>query len=349
MKKKTVQKDNSKNIEIYLNIENIVEIELEQSIIKLILNILNLESILFGSNATILLVSIFSVIKRTFKLRWYKSFDYIILLICSLGFLIHIYFVFDGLIKENLINNGYFRKLTNFSLPTILICNDIEDKIDVNFLLTASYLEDLTSDQINFNNTFYELRYFNKTHFISINPSNYLNPNSEISIKTIYYLNFKCFQISLMIDFNEDDFYLSFDYNLIEVIFRSSLGSKFYIFYMYKNTIQTSGIFRFVIEHDENSKNTYKSFKIDFEYFQIEREDKFEIFKNPSSLLYDKSNLNDANKYLDEMRINFNKINNLTTRNVILNNDQFKQEIDDNLFKQYYLQVILLLFLYSNN
>lgn len=106
---------------LYLNFNYVksIERELEQSFGKLALNILNLESILFGSTATSFLLTLFHVLKRIFKLKWRKAYRVIVFLICLIGFLVHNYLVFSEILYGELIDNGFFELIENFQMPKV--------------------------------------------------------------------------------------------------------------------------------------------------------------------------------------------------------------------------------------
>ena len=54
--------------------------------------------------------------------------------------------------------------------------------------------------------------------------------------------------------------------------------------------------------------------------------------------------INEPNTYLNKMEIDFKEKCNLTTKKLILENknERFNLEIDEEMFNQYYLQVILI-------
>ena len=64
--------------------------------------------------------------------------------------------------------------------------------------------------------------------------------------------------------------------------------------------------------------------------------DKFNFIKNPLLLLYGENDVNDPDRYLKRL-INFKR--GLSTLNLPLEKEAFNNEIDDDLFEQYYLQV----------
>ena len=81
------------------------------------------------------------------------------------------------------------------------------------------------------------------------------------------------------------------------------------------------------------------SYSIELQLFQVAREDKFESLKNLRTLLYESINLDDTTKYLANMKENFKNKYGLTSRDNILDRNDFNFRIDDELFKQFYLQI----------
>lgn len=116
-----------------------------------------------------------------------------------------------------------------------------------------------------------------------------------------------------------------------------------FVYFAYRQSTSKlfSGFHKFQLMNLTN-ETIYYGYPVTFEQLDIERNDRFELFKNPKSLFYKTIKVNDAADYLQEMKKNFEEEFNLTTRNIILLNeetDDFKREIDDELFEQFYLQV----------
>ena len=83
---------------------------------------------------------------------------------------------------------------------------------------------------------------------------------------------------------------------------------------------------------DDYYKYTYA---IDFELFEIKKEDNFLFLKDPLSWFNQK---NDSLDYLGNMKQKFKDNYGLTSRQILLDED-FKLEINDLLFEQFYLQI----------
>ena len=143
------------SLNINLNFETFFVKEIEQSAVKLVLNILNLESIFFGSNLTTLLLGLVEFLKRRYRFTWYRFYRFLIFLVCLAGFTLHIISIFYGIVKDPLTKIGYFEKIDNLFLPNQIFCFPLdESKIDPNVKLTGSYLDKVTNDELNFKKIF---------------------------------------------------------------------------------------------------------------------------------------------------------------------------------------------------
>ena len=255
--------------------------------------------------------------------------------------------VFQSIIEGDLIKNEYFTKLDEYNLPNTIYCFEYDDsKIDKNAKITGEYLDQLTSD-LTFKNVFEKINYFDKTHLrylivdkLNTTTNSNFYSNSEISLAHFYYLNLKCFEIILKPPFKEEDFYfnankLVLDVNLNDFIYRQHS----FIYFLYRETEskQIGGSYLYKIGNPPKYKYRKYTYEIEFQLIKIKREDKFEFLKNPVSLFFETSAINDATNYLETMKQKFKNKYKLASRDTIL--DDFKLEIDDLLFKQFYLQI----------
>ena len=332
---------------IKLNYENLEEKEFEQSSLKLFLNLVNLISIFFGLNAISILLIALSNLKRFLKLKWYKVFIILVIVVCSIMFLLNNIMVFQTIIEGDLIKNEYFTKLDKYNLPNSIYCFKYNNsKIDKNTKITGEHLNQLTSD-LTFKNVFKKIAFFNKTHYQLLNidelntttNSNFYS-NSEISIAHFYYLNLKCFEINLKISFKEEDFYftdskLVLDAHLNADIYRQHPFA--YFLYRENESKQIGGSHLYQIGKPPEESDYKYNYEIEFQLIKIKREDKFEFLKNPVSFFFETTAINDATNYLETMKQKYKNKYGLASRDTLL--DDFKFEIDDLLFKQLYLQI----------
>lgn len=157
-------------LEINFDYESYYEKEQEKSLIKLVLDIISLEVILFGTDLRSIFYFLFLPIKRKFGLS--KGHSSVVLILCAIGFLIHNVFVFKAIIQDSLLGIQYNVKLQNpFKLPSLIYCfphlvgdedeNNVKYKIDKNYAVTNKYLDGLTKAN-EFGNFFALIWYFNR-------------------------------------------------------------------------------------------------------------------------------------------------------------------------------------------
>lgn len=127
-----------KSIWINLNFQKDTEIEAEESLVKVILNIINLWSIFFGSTATNVLLTLSLLVKQRFRLKWSKFYRYVVFAVCLIGVSIHNLSVFHGIIKDDLVESGHFQKLRSYNIPNVIFCVKYnENAVDENHKLTG--------------------------------------------------------------------------------------------------------------------------------------------------------------------------------------------------------------------
>ena len=196
-----------------------------------------MESILFGTNMTKLLITAFSIIQKILKLKWSKAFRIIVFLICLMGFSIHNYFVVKEIINQELIENGYFEKIEDIKLPNLVFCFEFDEtKIDSNFQLTGEFLNEITGD-LKIDDVFKKIAFFNRTGFedlrITTGDNEILNPN--ISVTSFYFFDLKCFEIELKITYKVEYFYFYRFKTVLGVTFDKTLFYRHnYTYFTYK-------------------------------------------------------------------------------------------------------------------
>ena len=338
---------------INLNFEVHMVKEVQQSTVKLVLNILNCESIYFGSNLTTLLLALVRYLKRLFKFRWSRVYRYLIFLVGLTGFILHLTSIFYGIVKDPLVKIGYLERVQRPFLPNQILCFQFnESKIDPNVRLTGRYLDELTREELNYETIFDHFWYFNGTDAIFFYPSEASNFNSQISLTHWYYLNNKCFEIQLKVRFSEQDLYTMPSKNFIGYVIhpkflegfeKHARKNKVYFMFRRPGSSQFTNSFYFNIQPVDEK---YYDYQITFEYFRIVKEDKFESLKDPRKLFYETININDATPYIENLVGNFRNDHRLTTRLLSLEDHEdsrwkssFELEVDDELFRQYYSQV----------
>ena len=316
--------------------------EVEASFGKLILDILNLESILFGLNATSILTFFFSRM-RSSNLWWFKIYKFFMFTFCFTGFLVHNLCVYNEIVVTRLIENGYYEPIKNYDLPNLVFCfNYNKKRIDENHKLTGSYLDNITDD-LNYENVFDNIRFFNKKIWKTASPlNNSSNQYDEVSINHFYFFWWKCFNIRLNVLFNTEDLYFLPHKTVLYVKFKEYLYNQYnnvHFLYRKSETKRLYANLKLEIGPPEDEPNKIFTYNLVFENNEINRNDKFELIKNPRSFFYKKRYLNEAETYLNNMKSDFENDYNLTTKDIILEEiKNFNKEIDDELFEQFFIQ-----------
>ena len=336
----------SLNITLNLYYEDSISKEIDQSSIKVLLYILNLESIFFKNNIASVLLFLFAVLKRTFKLNWSASKinRFLVLSFCFLGFFVHNVFVFKGIVDEKLVQNGYFKIMRQFTIPNTVFCFDLSKfEPDENHKMTGNYLESLTNE-MRLSNIIRDATYFNRTHFNHVSHSwsrdlrNY--SNSELTISPLYLLDsLFCLEFQLNVKFDEEDFYILINKFVLVVYFKKSFTervSETYLFYRQPGQKEVGDLLKYKI-----GPKPWPIYEIVLEIIEIDRHDDFEDWKDLRRLFFGKRRVADKNDYLNEIQAKFSagNLKNFTTNEIPLERINFGKEIDNELFRQFYLQV----------
>ena len=146
------------------------------------------------------------------------------------------------------------------------------------------------------------------------NPNFYTN--SEISLIHFYYLNLKCFEIIFRPSFKEEDFYFKTNKLVLYVYLNDDIYRQHsFVYFLYRETESRQIGGSFLHKIGKTSKNIYKNaYEIEFQSIKIESKDKFEFLKNPSSLFYDATSVNDSTNYLETMKQKFKNKHKLASR-----------------------------------
>ena len=255
-----------------------------------------------------------------------------------LGSIYQTYYILNKIIDEELEQSQYYEILETWRMPEIIFCIDFDKSlIDMNHKLTGNYLDEITKD-IRIETVFDRIRYLNNNRtneWITLK-SNFTG--DQFRIEQFFFLNEKCFKIILEMEYHRDQFHFLFDTNfgsnVLGISFNKELIHRIsYFMTKPKNQIQFSKL----VKLDFKYRFWYKTILISQELFELKYYDKFNFIKNPSSLFYGE---NDATHYLNNLLNNFKRSSNhLRTLKLPLKENHFNDEIDDDLFEQYYLQV----------
>ena len=186
----------SNNLTVKLNLYYDVyeSYEYDTSSYKLVIDVLNIVSILFGQNAFRLLLILNLLIGTKFKLKANKFHLLPIYMLCSIGLAYHIYYIWDEIIDGELILNAHYDVINPIEIPELVFCfNYDRTAIDRNYLLTGSYLKAISKD-ITKRTIFKTISYLtNRTDVWTTLESNLTDSNLKIA--TFFLLDKKCFKI----------------------------------------------------------------------------------------------------------------------------------------------------------
>ena len=314
------------NFFIKPNHEHLSAKELKPSLIKLVLDLMNLLSIFFGLTATGILLTVLSNLKKFLKKKWLKILKIIIMIICLIGFLLHNFSISKSIIGRDLVKNEYLNKLDEFNLPNIIFCFEYyyESKIDKNIKITGEYLDELTWD-FTYKDIFDSINYYNKTHQKPLNiyklgdsiKSKFYS-DSEIVLTHFYYLGLKCFEIKINLTFQEEDFYFKGEKELLKIFFRGSLYEYFELVFLMckkRESKHLGGGILYKIGKQFNRALFKYAYSIDFELFKIKKEDNFLFLKDPLSWFNQK---NDSLDYFGNMKKTFKDNYRITSREIFI-------------------------------
>ena len=153
-------------------------------------------------------------------------------------------------------------------------------------------------------------------------------------------MNLKCFEIVLKPYFKEEDFYFKLNKVVLDVFLKNHICRQHpfaYFLYRENESKQIGGSYFYQIRKPPEEIYYKYCYEIEFQLIKIKREDKFEFLKNPVSLFFETTAINDATNYLEIMKQKFKNKYGLASRDTLL--DDFKLEINDLLFKKFYLQI----------
>ena len=331
----TTTSDKFATFDLYYDI--LKEIEIRPTVYDLLIDMINIQSYFFGLNTFKLLFMIYILIES--KLKFYLLIT--IYIICILGSTYQTYYILNEIVNEELDQSQHYKLLETLRMPEIIFCLDFDESlIDVNHKLTGNYLDKITED-IRVETVFYMIHYLdNRTNEWIMLESTF--KDDQFRIEEFFLLNEKCFKIILEMEYQRDQLHFSLDSNFVSNVLRIFFKANFKkrIFYFMtkpKNKIQFSKLLELDFKQGYlNPLYSKKTLLISQELFELIYNDKFNFIKNPISVFYGE---NDAPHYLNNLLNNFKNFNHLRTLKLPLKKNDFKLEVDDDLFEQYYLQV----------
>lgn len=330
-----------KSMVIDLSFDIITIIEETTSFWRLIFDLMNFQSIIYGQNIKRLFFVIYNLIRRKrIDTKYFKIFNYFIYLICSIGLFFHLVFIYQKIVNGDLVYNQYYEETNYFEIPELIFCFDTnESLIDENHKQTGSYLNSLSSD-LNMNEIFEKIVYLNETNkFITLQSDFYKISSPEISFKTFFFLDRKCIRISLNVIYSQQHFYYLNDNGAVKIKMSKQFLNKvkqIYFISKIKNTMHFSKLVTFSFFDPLRLENSYM---IRQKISKVCVNDKFNLIKNPMLLFNEENNINDVTKYIVNLKTKFLKNYQYETKHLPIGDDTFDLEIDDDLFEQFFSQI----------
>ena len=315
-------------LQIHLYYEVINQLEEEPSIYKLLIDILSVQSIVFGQNVLKLLLIVYCLLNTKYQLRNRKCYLFVIYLICLSGFVYHTFFIFNQILREELIYYVYYTVENSIIIPNIIFCFSLENlKASPNYELTDSYLNKLTNN-LTIDTIFQNITYLDKSNeWISLD-ANFTS--FELNIETFYLLDKKCFKIKQNIKYDRSLFYLLNNTEVLKVHFNETLIRQVELITYFTKTNKKMQFGK--LKELNFSKEYYKSsYTLSQEKIELTKDDKFNFIKSPF-LLFRESD--DSHNLMN----NFEQDYNLRTRDLPSEKVNLNNEINDDLFKQFFDQ-----------
>ena len=345
------------SVSIRLSYLNIAEREMEYDPVKTLLDIVGLVTIMFGSNVLGMLTAALLFLCRILRIKWRRTYIVFLLLLASIGFLVHNLLVFRTIISGDLQENEFFEKPERYTLPSPILCFPIEKEVDENHRVTVKYLDDVTGD-LTFQRAFWKIGYNNRTHLKELHikkldqtKSSRFYSSPELELSHFYYRGLKCFKTNLKVSYKKEDFFLLTHKTVLAInLDKTNLLSKFTneinfttFFHHQADSREMGGGFDFDVGNVSNltrklDARYYYSYMIEFEQFRIVREDLFELLKDPRRLFQEKVKVNDA-RTVEAIRKRFKDDYNRTTDYLPLDG-YFDAEVDNELYEQHAKTII---------
>lgn len=296
----------------------------------LVLSLLNLQGIIFNLDVLQLVTLLSFFFKFKYNMKGNKFYLPLLYLICFVGFVLHVSFIFFGIKNDELIHSEYYEELNTREMPETLFCFDLRYSVAGQMNVTGNDLEELTKE-INAERVFERISYLDKwNRWVEVDRYSGFK-TKDFSIHTFYLIDKKCFQLKINIDYELHQFYFKDqpDNTVLKVDFYSPfiLRSRGATFFAKKRD-------KFHFSKPINLM-PYKSYSISQELYDVYYNDKFQAIKNPMSI-FRESYLNNADLYLRSLRDDFKERYNTTTMSIPLEKADFHLRIDDKLFRDYY-------------
>lgn len=320
--------------EIELYVETTTSVEEEPDWYSLMLDILSIQSIIFGMTVLKMLKMIYYFSQTRLKVKENKFVLFFIYLLCSVGFSWQTYRIFDLSINGELSTSQFYMAEKRVPMREIIFCFDYDfaSSIDDNHQMTGNYLEELSGD-LTVEKVFESITYLDER-------SNRWAAYNLSLVEPFYFASEKCFKIKIDQVYEKDQFHFSVDSQVLKVNFIKSLIRKKIVYFISKTKSKTEfSVIANLDFRDDLASRINRLFQVRQESLVIKQEDRFHTLKRPLSLFRSEIDVNDASAYLSRLLRNYRAICQSVTLNLALNKKLFHEEIRDDLFDQLYRQI----------
>ena len=319
-----------KPIKIDLFFEIITYLNNYPSEYQLLLDMLNVMSILFSLNAFKLLEVSFEMARNHLKwLKFAKFYKLLVYALCLSGFFYHSQFIFSEFGDYKMLYDEFYEPSDTFLMPDLLFCFQLNElSLDSNFKKTASYLNKLTNDRLNENLIFENIIYLNeRREWTSYNSS---SNSVNFVISVLYYQNLKCFQISHKISYEKKDFYFKASASVMKIKFNKTFLNENNEMLFLNRVADTRYFTKLILLNYENNANK-SMYSIIQEVHDIEYDDNFKFIKRLLKYGLDFSEQATFEEKFNEFKCKCK----CTTDLFELSDVDFRLEIQNQLFNQF--------------
>lgn len=316
--------DESKEIDLKFDV--VRSVEETASTYKLVLDLVSIQSVLFG-------LSVFGVLQTLgrfiqFKIRNENNriVSFVIYLLCSIGASWHSSYILHSIVSSELAPTRYYELAQELQMPVMVFCDQIDQRlIDTNHKLTGYYLERLTKE-MNASSMLEDVSYLND-----------LNEWTSFDldrVKRFFYLGMKCFEVSTDQIYGQNQFHFTNDNQILRVNFTPTPEERF-VYFMTKarKSAEFSKIIFLNYWWINGPKTRWPlSFSIAQEVSSYKFKDRFGFIRKHFRS-FQEDDPRDLDGELLELQ---NNQHNLRTLSLPLREDDFGLELEEDLFEQFY-------------
>ena len=295
---------------------------------SVIVNIVNIYSVLVGINVDYFFKLILKLAELKYRLTAFRRKSYgPIRVLFFIGFFFHVKFVYEHTFESDLRNSLIIELkphlLEPYEIPEINLCFDYDDRLNEHSF-NANYLENMTSD-IRIDTVFDTIVYLNEEgEPIVWTPGNDGGDNEILSFDHFYFLNKKCLKV--VYRFDRVRKFSSNEKHPLKFILNRALNRTY--FHFCSNPIGK----RMLSKLNRLSYTNY--YDVFLDKIHLSYNDVFVKYKN--LYLWYKDIKFKQESFAVQLREEFIKASNHTTRWFPLTRDLFEYPINDTLFETFY-------------